>query len=371
MASAEILDFAALLAPIPGDQPAGTDIRTDWSPTSTYYSIKDGGPTRERSNVACCKIPKGTIPGLIESGTRTGSQDLTEMSKDLEIAAWYTEALVQTWYFSGLRDGFRLCRELVVNFWDHLYPLPDEEDGLEVRVASLTGLNGDDGEGTLIGPIANVPLTGGVTVGPFSAWHYEQAGALEQIDDPSKRDERISQGATSLQMIDQAVMETQPEFFHNLLEDIEQAENEFACLCEVLEEKCGTRHAPPSSNIRNAISGCRDVLQSVAKDVLQTVVEEEDALDSLDSDGVTNAALAERGAPRKVMTRDDAFRTLLQVAEFFRKTEPHTPISFLLEQAVRWGKMPLPELLVELIPDESSRDQLFKLVGIRLPENPE
>jgi type VI secretion system protein ImpA len=58
----------------------------------------------------------------------------------------------------------------------------------------------------------------------------------------------------------------------------------------------------------------------------------------------------------------------LVVAQFFKKTEPHSPVSYALEQAVRWGRMGLPELLSELIPDDASRVQLFKMVGIRPPE---
>ena len=69
-----------------------------------------------------------------------------------------------------------------------------------------------------------------------------------------------------------------------------------------------------------------------------------------------------------ISSREDAFRTMMQVADFFRRTEPHSPIPYLLEQAVRWGKMPLPELLNEMIPADPIPAQSFKLVGIRLPE---
>jgi type VI secretion system protein ImpA len=68
-----------------------------------------------------------------------------------------------------------------------------------------------------------------------------------------------------------------------------------------------------------------------------------------------------------IATREDAFRCLLKVAAFFRQTEPHTVLSYSLEQAVRWGRMPLPELLTELIPDDSARLNLFKQVGITPP----
>ena len=44
-----------------------------------------------------------------------------------------------------------------------------------------------------------------------------------------------------------------------------------------------------------------------------------------------------------IRTREDAFRTLLKVAEFFRKTEPHSPISYTLEELVRRGRLPLAD----------------------------
>jgi type VI secretion system protein ImpA len=69
-------------------------------------------------------------------------------------------------------------------------------------------------------------------------------------------------------------------------------------------------------------------------------------------------------ASATIQNREEAFRGILRVAEFFKKTEPHSPIPFALERIVRWGRMPLPQLLKELIQDDNSIDQMFKLVGI-------
>jgi type VI secretion system protein ImpA len=75
------------------------------------------------------------------------------------------------------------------------------------------------------------------------------------------------------------------------------------------------------------------------------------------------------GAPGAgpLRNREDALDLLLKVADFFHRTEPHTPISFALEQAVRWGRMSLPDLLTDLIEDEGSRRALFHRVGIPMP----
>ncbi|HRJ61982.1 MAG TPA: type VI secretion system protein TssA, partial [Azospirillaceae bacterium] len=69
-----------------------------------------------------------------------------------------------------------------------------------------------------------------------------------------------------------------------------------------------------------------------------------------------------------IASREDAFRALLQIADFFRKTEPHSPISYTLEEAVRRGRMTLAELLEELITDESARKHFLVASGVRPPE---
>ncbi|MGL5094640.1 MAG: type VI secretion system protein TssA, partial [Planctomycetia bacterium] len=71
------------------------------------------------------------------------------------------------------------------------------------------------------------------------------------------------------------------------------------------------------------------------------------------------------GGGGALRSREDALRALQQIADYMRRTEPHSPVSYAVDQAVRWGRMPLPELLQELVDDDGSRKQMFRLVGIR------
>jgi type VI secretion system protein ImpA len=64
------------------------------------------------------------------------------------------------------------------------------------------------------------------------------------------------------------------------------------------------------------------------------------------------------------MSREQAFKSILQLADYFKKTEPHSPVAYLLEKAVRWGKMPLPRLLRELIKDDPMLAELFRVMGV-------
>ncbi len=59
-----------------------------------------------------------------------------------------------------------------------------------------------------------------------------------------------------------------------------------------------------------------------------------------------------------------ALHCLLEVADFFERTEPHSPLPYVLRRAVRWGNLPLPTLLTELVANEESRTHIFKLTGI-------
>jgi type VI secretion system protein ImpA len=150
------------------------------------------------------------------------------------------------------------------------------------------------------------------------------------------------------------------------VDDLTQCRDELGALSQALEERCGRSAAPPVSSIRAALEGCLDAIRTIARDKLAVSTESGGAA----RDGEGSPASGAAGVPvvaGAIRDREDALQTLLKVADFFRRTEPHTPVSYALEQAVRWGRMTLPELLAELVPDEQPRASLFKQIGIRPP----
>ena len=58
---------------------------------------------------------------------------------------------------------------------------------------------------------------------------------------------------------------------------------------------------------------------------------------------------------------------LAQIAEFFQRTEPHSPLAYTLKDAVRRGRMTWPELLEEMVPDPGLRSVILSSFGIRPP----
>ena len=51
--------------------------------------------------------------------------------------------------------------------------------------------------------------------------------------------------------------------------------------------------------------------------------------------------------------------------EFFRRTEPHSPVSYLVQRAVQWGHMPLENWLRDVIKDEAVLANLRDTLGLK------
>jgi type VI secretion system protein ImpA len=69
-------------------------------------------------------------------------------------------------------------------------------------------------------------------------------------------------------------------------------------------------------------------------------------------------------APRALQDRAEAYRMLSLAADFLLRTEPHSPVPYLVQRAIAWGEMPLSQLLVELVPGSEAREDIQSLLGM-------
>jgi len=142
------LDVEAILTPIPGDSPAGKDLR--------YSTLHDDIRRRRRAiqDKAQIQVAVGTgdfefedmfDPGgpsreeTLQAICRDTVAALTHESKDLQLAAWLLEAQTRLNGFSGAASVLELIREMIDRCWATLYPLPDPDDDEPIadRVAVL------------------------------------------------------------------------------------------------------------------------------------------------------------------------------------------------------------------------------------------
>jgi type VI secretion system protein ImpA len=364
MHTPDILDFAALLHAIDGERPSGEDLRRDTTPTSIYYQIKDARAAARAAERAGSQPDQGqmTAPEW-QAVLRLAPGVLAKKSKDLEIVAWLIEALVRTHGFAGLRDGFRLARELVDTYWEGLYPQPDE-DGIATRVAPLAGLNGGESEGTLAVPIALAPFTADGDQGPFSLWRYAKVREVAKMADPAAQKQAVDNGAATMEQFQATVRKTDPDLFRRLISDLDATVEHYTKLTALLDAKCGP-DSPPSSAIANMLTDARQTILHVARDIAGISIDAE-APPAAEAAGKTDGRHAAAGTGLDdLSSREDAFRVLGRVADYFREREPHSPIPSLLDQAVRWGRLPLSQLIDELIPDATARDHFGLVTGLR------
>ena len=364
LASSTIKNVEALLAPISAEHPAGSDIRNDKSTTSPYQIIKAA------RNMARAAERNNMFDGVRNEADQhwrkileCAPDILMFHSKDLEIACWYTEALVRIHGFQGLRDGFTLIRELISQYWESLFPLPDE-DGLETRTACLSGLNGEGNDGVLISPICSAFITEDISPGPFNFWQYQQALEFEKIVDEDTRAKKISKNGFSIEDIERTVNESSETFFINIRDNLSASIDEYQEISRLLEMHCAPQDAPPTSNIINSLTGCLGAICHLGKYKLP-IENNPESVESNEKSTENINTLATATAKNSTLSRELAFKQLLEISEFFRTTEPHSPVSYMLEKAVKWGNLPLHELILELIPDSTSREHYGSLTGVK------
>ncbi|WP_193165779.1 type VI secretion system protein TssA [Microbulbifer hainanensis] len=370
MAFPYVINIDDLAAEISPDQPSGCDIREDRSPTSDYYTIKDArNSARAAERSAMFDESDADLLAPWRDVSKTAEKILKGQSKDLEVASWYTEALIRLHGFTGLRDGFALIDRLVAEYWEGLYPEPDE-DGLETKVAPLSGLNGDGGDGTLMLPIRSADITPEGDYGAYSFFQYQQARDADRIADDDAKAARLETLGYSLSDIEQCVITASSDWAASLVATIEEAATHFKNISDTLRKSCG-HDAPPTSNITALLDEVLRTARFIYKDQLEAIADSMEVDDSVNSGdlSMTNATATAPGASASagpVSSRETALGLLEEVARYFRTYEPHTPLAPGLERLISWGRMTVSELMTELLPDDQSRAVYSQLTGVML-----
>lgn len=371
MALPQAIDVESLLKPISEEAPAGTDPRADSSSSSLYYRTKDARNAARSAERAAVDVG-GTPPEEWATVADTAAEILSTTAKDLEVAAWLVEALLRTDGFAGLRDGLKVLTGIVRDHWDGCFPELDE-DGIESKVSAVAGLSGSGAVGTLIQPTRLVPITSGSQFS-FSLWNFEQATDLEKITDSTRRQERIDNGAVTMAQFMASVAETPASFFADTVFVLQETLAALADMSAAFDAVAGA-DSPSVSALRELLQDISSAISHFAADKLASVSQdvsfaEAAAEENAEGEGGAVAAGQGTAAVRRIdgyASREEALAELARIAGYFRKTEPHSPMSYTLEDAVRRARMSLPELLLELVEDPTHLQRILLAAGIKPP----
>jgi len=219
-----------LLIPLEGPNPSGVNLRYD----PVYDKIKEA--RREEAQPP---------PGMTAADRKVSenvkvikltTELLTKKTKDLQIAAWFTEASMKQRGFAGLKDGLGLCLGLVEKFWDTLYP--EIEDGdVESRGAPLGFV------GTKLDiPLKLVPVVEKVQ---YSLLDYQQSKEVGYEDQTKsdeakkKRAQLVKDGKLTPETFDKAFEETPKKFYADAEKDLDACLQTVASLKKSCDAKFG------------------------------------------------------------------------------------------------------------------------------------
>lgn len=356
----ETADFETILAPLAGDEPIGTDLRQDFAPTSVYFRLRDArAQARDAERQAESLGGDDSPPTLWRPVVSMAIQALKENAKDLEVATWLTEGLVRTAGPQGLMAGASVIAGLVDRYWEGVFPMPEGED-MEPRVAAVAGLSGQGADGTLMQPLRKTILFNRPDGTPFSVWQFQAAVELSGITDPARRAQRIDSGVMPFEDVEKEARLAGASHWVAQREIVTGALAAWKDMERAFDEKAG-QASPPANRVR-------DLLEFM----LETCNRFAPAGGQAEAAAATSAVSGTAGAatiatPDVIVGREQALHQLAELADWFTRNEPGSPIGFTLLEAVRRARLGWPELVAELVADQTARHSLLTSVGIKPP----
>ena len=357
--------LATLLAPISADQPAGQDLGY----SALFDQIRDARRADDPG------LAQGDWAQQLKTADwskviQLCEQGLSQQSKDLQLAAWYGEALVKTRGFAGAQLGLQLIDGLLERYWETGYPEYDPED-LDERVGKLEWFNNQMGMALREVALTD-PRHGGYN------WHqWQESREVENMglkDDQSK-ETAIAEGKLAGDIFDKSVNASGALWFQQLQQQLEQTQQSYQALDRRVDQ-CFGFAAPNLAEMRNALSACQDVVNRLrqqwgeitpAAHPVSTPAPAAQAAHETSHATATEYVAATRSpAPAgPLQSRSDAVRQLKEVARYFRQHEPHSPVALLAERAAKWAEMSLEEWLGSVIKDDNTLGQLNELLDIK------
>jgi type VI secretion system protein ImpA len=340
-----------LLDPIPGENPAGEDLR--YAPV--YDQIKEA--RREEEEIGLSEEGRKEIRDVWQHqrkvadwklAVKLAEEALATKTKDLQIAAWLTEALLHREGFAGLRQGIALMLGLVENFWDHLYPELEDGDS-ELRAVPLMWISSH-----LRLPIYAAPIT----KPGHGFFKYQESSAVptedEAKDDESKRQKReaaVADGKLTPEEWTAAENASPLAFVEGLYAEMTGLRETIDRLDTLCSEKFG-EYAPGFGEMKDTLDEVSNVVRLLVEKKGGGKPQEEPEPEPEQTPDYSASAPAPAGpaepAPRPPVRgtlspepadMNDAVQRIAAVARWMREQNSSNPAAYLLLRGLRWGEL--------------------------------
>lgn len=373
------IDLAALLTPLAEGDGAGIDMRTDFTPKAPYQLLRGArGEARALERLLDGGDPNAdpvTIGQHWREVKKIATSILETKSKDFEVAAWLTEALVRQDGLVGVEAGGMLIKGIAETFWDKAFPSLEEPEGLEDRASPVGGLAGEGADGTLMQPLRRTPLFKRGDGSMCDLFLYKRAEDVAAIVDAERKAKRLKEGVPDLEVL-QREGRADGAFLKSVGLAAMAAREAWVAMDEALTDPF-KGNAPSARNVTLLLDEVIGIATKIVGPLQSAAAAaEEDAAAAGEgdaggggmADGGGMAAGGGGSGPRPMRTREDAIKQIEEIAAWFKKTEPHSPVAYTLEDTARRARLPLDELLAEVLTEGDARKAMLVRLGIHRPE---
>lgn len=348
------------IAPIEGDHPCGESEEPASSVVSQIETTGDG--IHEALRLAFGEAVRDDNLSSFEMSSAGRDADglvdqiidcLAEKCKSIVLASYLPHLMLIVYGPEGFDAGLTVVRELTLRYGSDAFPRDNERLGSFLR------------RGVYIGNDDKVTDN-------YKLFLYTAITESESLPYALLRNSRLKGTGDNVEGRYAAdASRTSVDFYVKLVgsmeRSIERAREANAALGELLGD---TTFEIVSYSFLESIERMTSMIRNLATDNCVGYPPVEEDAQSVDEDQPsTGAAAAVQIAAGEIVDRDQAIKMLGKIADFFYKTERHSPISYRIRDTIRWCKLDFPELLQLLLDgDEASLTEMRKRVGFDDPD---
>ena len=330
------------------------------------------------------------------------TQVLKDQSKDLQIACWLLEAWIRQDSFKGLFKGLSLIHALLTQFWDEINPLLElsEKTGdivdCAARVAPLEWMN--HSISFTLRVHANLVSFEELKIKRLTLSEWKRLIESEITQDIQEKNQKPTPQLMMFQTLDKKFTKENLSLYaqEHLRGEIKVKQKEIFMSKEVLEristflDKKLSADSPSFNHLKSTLVDIERTLYQIInedsnlKDINNKTLEipvemiDVELTSSLpEPPQISTRALTEAEQAIQLAlkshnwgSRENSYQSLESLANYLSKVEPHSLTPYLIRKAVHWGRMPLLDLLVEIMNEEGDLNRLIQILGITKIQKP-
>jgi hypothetical protein len=281
--------------------------------------------------------------------------------KELGAAVFFAQAAVVSRGWAAVGPCLSFIRLLQERFGDALYPKPEtDESGSPDYIDRLVVLERLDHENFLPLAIRQLSMTDPRTGSEVSWVDFRRLEILKETprgkdEDPEARRLMIEEASNAL---NDTVMKSSLAHYEALLNTVRNAAADLAALRDYIDQQYASASADDRPTFRQtaeALEDCQNLaLQFVRKKGGGQAAAGDEVSGEAGEVHVARAASAS--------SDQEAIQLLERALAWFRVYQRHNPATFLVEEAIRWTRMPIATWYLEASEDPNMSGFVSKLM---------